>query len=55
MNQKVVLPGRVKCDGTEGEIVVDHGCLKRKKLKCGTEGEIVVAHGRLPSIALGEN
>jgi len=28
----------------EGEIVVAHGCRKRKKLKCGTEGEIVVAH-----------
>ncbi len=51
MNQKVVLPGRVKCDGTEGEIVVAHGCRKIKKLICGTEGEILVAHGRLPSSA----
>ena len=25
--KKVVLPGRVKCGGTEGEIVVAHGCL----------------------------
>ena len=49
--KKVVLPGRVKCDGTEGEIVVAHGCRKRKKLICGTEGEIAVAHGRLPSPA----
>ena len=47
--KKVVLPGRVKCGGTEGEIVVAHGCRKRKKLICGTEGEIVMAHGRLPS------
>jgi len=46
------LPGRVKCVGTEGEIVVAHGCRKRKKLICGTEGEIVVAHCRLPSPAL---
>ena len=37
--------------GTEGEIVVAHVCLKRKKLICGTEGEIVDAHGRLPSPA----
>ena len=36
----------------EGEIVVAHGCRKRKKLICCTEGEIVVAHGRLPSTAL---
>ena len=43
------MPGRVKCGGTEGEIVVAHGCRNRKKLICGTEGEIVVAHGRLPS------
>ena len=49
--KKVVLPGRVKCGGTEGEIVVAHGCRKRKKLICGTEGEIVVAHDRLPSPA----
>ena len=49
--KKVVLPGRVKCGGTEGEIVVAHGCRKRKKLICGTEGEIVVAHGRLLSPA----
>ena len=49
--KKVVLPGRVKCSGTEGEIVVAHGCRKRKKLVCGTEGEIVVAHGRLTSPA----
>ena len=46
--KKVVLPGRVKCGGTEGEIVVVHGCRKTKKLICGTGGEIVVAHGRLP-------
>ena len=47
--KKVVLPGKVKCRGTEGEIVVAHGCRKRKKLTCGPEGEIVVAHGRLSS------
>ena len=46
---KVVLPGRIKCGGTEEEIVVAHGCRKRKKLICGTEEEIVVAHGCLPS------
>jgi len=45
------LPGRVKCGGTKGEIVVAHGCRKRRKLICGTEGEIVVAHGHLPSPA----
>ena len=50
--KKVVLPGRVECSGTEGEIVVAHGCWTRKKLICGTEGEIVLAHGRLPSPAL---
>ena len=50
--KKVVLPGRVKCGGTEEEIVVAHGCQKRKKLICGPEGELVVAHGRLPSPAL---
>ena len=49
--KKVVLLGRVKCVGTEEEIVVAHGFLKRKKLICGAEGEIVVAHGRLPSPA----
>ena len=49
--KKVVKPGRVKCGGTEGEIVVAHGCRKRKKLICGPEREIVVAHGRLPSPA----
>jgi len=43
------LPGRVLCGGTEGEIVVAHGCRRRKKQICGTEGKIVVAHGRLPS------
>ena len=43
------ISGRVKCGGTEGEIVVAHGCRKRKKLKYGTEGEIVVARGHLPS------
>ena len=43
--KKVFLPGRVKCGGTEEEIVVAHGCRKRKKLICGLEGEIVVAHG----------
>ena len=49
--QKVVLAGRVKCGGMEREIVVAHGCQKRKNLICGTEGEMVVAHGRLPSPA----
>ena len=49
--KKVVLPERVKCGGMEGEIVVVHGCRKRKRLICGPEGEIVVAHGRLPSPA----
>ena len=49
--KKVVFPGRAKCGGTEGEIVVAHGCRKTKKLICGTEGEILVAHGRLPSPA----
>ena len=28
--KEVVLPGRVECGGTEGEIVVAHGCRKRK-------------------------
>ena len=46
--KKVVLPGRVECGAMEGEIVVAHGCRKRKKLICGPEGEIVVAYGRLP-------
>ena len=50
--KKVVLPGRVKCGGTEEDRVVVHGCRKRKKLIYGTEEEIVVAHGRLPSPAL---
>ena len=50
-SKKVDLLGRVKCGGTEGEIVVAYGCLKRKKLICGMEGEIVVAHGCLPSPA----
>jgi len=45
------LLGRVKCGGTVEEIVMAHGCGKRKKLICGPEGEIVVAHGRLPSPA----
>jgi len=49
--KKVVLPGRVKCGGTEGEIVVAHGCRRRKKIICGPEEEIVVAHGRLPYLA----
>ena len=49
--KKVVLPGRVKCGGTEEEIVVAHGCRKRKKLICGPEDKIVMAHGRLPSPA----
>ena len=49
--KKLVLPGRVKCGGTEENIVVAHGCRKRKKLICGPEEEIVVAHGRLPSPA----
>jgi len=47
----IFLPGRFKCGGAEGEIVVAHGCRKRKKLICGTEGEMVVTHGRLPSPA----
>jgi len=47
----IFLPGRFKCGGAEGEIVVAHGCRKRKKLICGTEWEIVVAHGRLASPA----
>ena len=51
MIKKVVLPGRVKCGGPEGEIVVAHFCRKRKKLICGTEGDIMVAQGRLPSPA----
>ena len=38
--KKVVLPERVKCGGTEGEIVVAHGGQKRKKLICGSEGEM---------------
>ena len=42
--KKVVLPGRVKCGGTEEDIVVAHGCQKRKKVICGPEEEIVVAH-----------
>ena len=50
--KKVFLPGKVKCDGTEGEVMVAHGCRKTQKLICGTEGEIVVAHGRLPSLTL---
>ena len=37
--KKVVLPRRVKSDGTEEEIVVAHGCRKTKKLICGTEDE----------------
>ena len=45
------MPGRVKCGGTEEDILVAHGCQKRKKLICGPEEEIVVAHGRLPSPA----
>ena len=49
--KKVVLPGRVKCGGKEGEIVVAHGCRKRKKQICDPEGEIMVAHGHLPSPA----
>ena len=36
----IFFPGRVKCGGTEGEIVVAHCCRKRKKLICGPEGEI---------------
>ena len=28
---KVILPGRFTCGGTEGELVVAHGCRKRKK------------------------
>jgi len=38
------MPGRVKCGGTEEEIVVAHCSRKRKKLICGPEEEIVVAH-----------
>ena len=49
--KKVVLSGRVKCGGTEGEIVVAHSCRTTKKLIYGTEGEILVADGRLPSPA----
>ena len=49
--KKVVLPGKIKFGGTEEEIVVAHGCRKRKKLICGPEEKIVVAHGRLPSPA----
>ena len=49
--KNVILPGRVQCGGPEGEIVVAHGCRKRKRLICGTEEEIVVADGRLPSPA----
>ena len=49
--KKVVLPGRVKCGGPEGEIVVAHGCRRRKKIICGPEEEIVVTHGRLPYLA----
>ena len=45
------MPGRVKCGGTEEEIVVAHCSRKSKKLICGQEEEIVVAHGRLPSPA----
>ena len=30
--KKIVLPGRVKCLGPEGERVVVHSCRKRKKL-----------------------
>jgi hypothetical protein len=48
------LPGRVKCGGTEEEIVVAHGCRKRKKLIYGPEEEILVVHGPLPS-PLSEN
>ena len=46
--KKVALPGRVKCGGLEGEIVVAR-LPEKKKLICGMEGEIVMAHGRLPS------
>ena len=49
--KKVVFFGRVKCGGTEEDIVVAHGFRKRKKLICGPEEKIVVAHGRLPSPA----
>ena len=49
------MPGRVKCGGTKGELLVAHGCQKRKKLICGMEGEIVVVHGPLPSPALHIN
>ena len=45
------MPGIVKCGGTEEDIVVAHGCRKRKKLICGPEEEIVVAYGRMPSPA----
>ena len=37
--KKVVLPRRVKCGGMEGEIVVAHGCQKRKKANMGTKGK----------------
>ena len=52
--KKVVLPGRFKCGGTEG----DSGgswLPKEKKLICGPEGEIVVAHGRLSCLPRSEN
>ena len=49
------MPGRVKCGGTEEDIVVAHGCRKRKKLICGPKEEKVVAHGRLPSPAPIDN
>ena len=49
--KKVVLLGRVKCGGTEEDIVVAHSCRKRKKLIFGPKEEIVVAHVRLPSHA----
>ena len=36
--KKVVLPGRVKCAGTEGEIVVAHGRLPSPSLTAGSVG-----------------
>ena len=45
--KKVVLPGRVKCGGMEGESG-GSWLPEEKKAYVAMEGEIVVAHGRLP-------
>ena len=42
--KKVVLPEKVKCGGTKGEIVVAHGCRKTKRLICGMEVKNAVAY-----------